>query len=81
MISAGAAKGAYWFITIAALNMIVSLYYYLRVVRAMFMDKNEQPVEPIKTNPTTKFALVLCALGIVLVGLLSWIYDYIQSSI
>ena len=79
MISAGAAKGAYWFITIAALNMIISLYYYLRVVRAMFMDKNAQPVEPIKTNSTTKFALIVCAAGIVLVGLLSWIYDYIQS--
>lgn len=79
MISAGAAKGAYWFITIAALNMIISLYYYLRVVRAMFMDKNDQPVEPIKTNPTVKFALIVCAAGIVLVGLLSWIYDYIQS--
>ncbi len=79
MISAGAAKGAYWFITIAALNMIISLYYYLRVVRAMFMDKNDQPVEPIKTNSTVKFALIVCAAGIVLVGLLSWIYDYIQS--
>jgi len=79
MISAGAAKGAYWFITIAALNMIISLYYYLRVVRAMFMDKNDQPVEPIKINSTTKFALIVCAAGIVLVGLLSWIYDYIQS--
>ncbi len=32
------AKGNYLLITIAALNMIVSLYYYLKVVRAMFMD-------------------------------------------
>lgn len=79
LISSGAAKGSYWFITIAALNMIVSLYYYLRVVRAMFMDKNEQPIPAIKTNGTVKFALILCAAGIVLIGLLSWIYDYIHS--
>ncbi len=81
LISSGAARGDYWFITVAALNMIISLYYYLRVVRAMFMDKNEQPIEPIKTNGTVKFALILCASAIVLVGLLSWIYDYIQSLI
>jgi hypothetical protein len=43
------------------------------------MDKNEQPIEKINTNPVTKFALILCAAGIVLIGLLSWIYDYIQT--
>jgi NADH-quinone oxidoreductase subunit N len=81
LLTAGASKGSYMFITVAALNMIISLYYYLRIVRAMFMDKNEQSIEKIKTNPVTKFALIICAAGIVLVGLLSWIYDYIQSLI
>lgn len=79
LITAGASKGSYIFITIAALNMIVSLYYYLKVVRAVFMDKNEQPVEKINIQFSTKLALVICAAGIVLVGLLSWIYDYIQN--
>lgn len=81
LLTAGASSGTYWFITIAALNMIVSLYYYLRVVRAIFMDKNEQPIEKIKTNPATKFAMILCAAGIILVGLLSWIYDYVSHLI
>ena len=79
LITAGAAKGGYWFIIIAALNMIVSLYYYLRVIRAAFMDKNENPIEKIKTDASVKLALVICGAGIVLVGLLSWIYEYIQS--
>jgi NADH-quinone oxidoreductase subunit N len=79
LLTAGASKASYWFITIAALNMIVSLYYYLKVVRAMFMDKNEQPIEKIKINPSVKMALILCGAGIVLTGLLSWIYEYIQS--
>ena len=81
LITAGAAKGAYWFIIIAALNLIVSLYYYLRVIRAVFMDKNETPVEKIKINPSVKLAMIICGAGIVLVGLLSWIYDYIQALI
>ncbi len=81
LLTAGASKGHYWFIIIAALNMVISLYYYLRLVRAMFMDKNEEPIKKINTNSTTKFALILCAAAIVLVGLLSWIYDYIQSLI
>ena len=79
LITAGASKGNYLFITIAALNMIVSLFYYLKVVRAVFMDKNEQPIEKINLQSSTKFALIICAAGILLVGLLSWIYDYIVA--
>ena len=79
MLTAGASKGSYLFITIAALNMIISLYYYLRVIRAVFMEKNENPIEKIKIDPSAKLALMICGAGIVLIGLLSWIYDYIKS--
>ena len=79
LITAGASKGNYFFITVAALNLIVSLYYYLRVIRAVFMDKNEQPVEKIILNPSAKLGMIICGAGIVLVGLLSWIYDYITA--
>ena len=78
LITAGAAKGKYWFITVVALNLIVSLYYYLRVVRAVFMDRNEQPIERIKGSRSVNFGLSICAAGIVLVGLVSWIYEYIS---
>jgi len=79
LLTAGASKGSYFFITIAALNMIISLFYYLRVVRAVFMEKNEQPIEKINIDNSAKFGLLICAAGIVLTGLLSWIYDHIQT--
>ena len=81
LLTAGASQGAYWFIIIAALNMIISLFYYLKVVRAVFMEKNEQPVEKISMQPSVKFALIICAAGIFLLGLLSWVYDYINQMI
>ncbi|MBC7510133.1 MAG: NADH-quinone oxidoreductase subunit N [Ferruginibacter sp.] len=79
LITAGASKGNYFFIVVAALNLIVSLYYYLRVIRAVFMDTNEQPIEKIYVNPSVKLGMIICGAGIVLVGLLSWIYDYITA--
>jgi NADH-quinone oxidoreductase subunit N len=79
LLTAGGSNGAYWFIIVAALNMIISLYYYLRVIRAIFMDKNENPVEKLHIHAPVKFGLLICGAGIVLVGLLSWIYDYIHS--
>ena len=79
LLTAGAAKANYAFIIIAALNMIVSLYYYLRVIRAVFMDKNEMPVDKIVLQPSVKFGLLICAGGVALTGIVSWIYDYILT--
>jgi NADH-quinone oxidoreductase subunit N len=79
LITAGASKGNYLFITVAALNMIISLYYYLRVIRAVFMDTNEQPIGKIKLDLSTKLGMIICGTGIVLLGLLSWVYDYITA--
>ncbi len=79
LLTAGASKGSYLFITIAALNMIISLFYYLRVIRSVFMDKNEMPVAKIKIESSAKLGLMICAAGIISIGLLSWIYDYIHS--
>ena len=79
LITSGATKGNYFFITIVSLNLIISLYYYLRIVRAMFMDKNEQPVKKIQGSRSVNFGLGICAAGIVLIGLVGWIYEYISK--
>lgn len=79
LITAAAGSAIYPVIIIAALNMIISLYYYLRVVRAMFMDKNDNPIEKLSIGKSVLLGLLICAAGIISTGLLSWIYQYIQS--
>ena len=79
LLTAGASNASYWFILVAALNMIISLYYYLMVVKAIFMDKNDQPLMPIRASLPVKIGLFICAAGIVLAGIFSWVYEYISS--
>jgi len=79
LLMAGAGKGNYLLITIAALNMIISFYYYLKVVKAIFMDENSQPIEKVYIPVFPKIAMVICMAGIVLVGLVSSLYNYIFS--
>ncbi|MBM3417247.1 MAG: NADH-quinone oxidoreductase subunit N, partial [Bacteroidetes bacterium] len=81
LLTSGSVRGNFWFIIIAGLNMVISLYYYLRVVRAIFMDKNENPVEKIHVSSTVKLGMIICAAGIVVTGLIGKLYDYIQSLI
>jgi len=79
LIMAGAGKGNYLLITIAALNMIISLYYYLKVVKAIFMDVNEQPIEKLSIHILPKLAMLVCVAGIIVVGFIPAIYNYIYS--
>ncbi len=79
LVTAGASNGNYLLIAFAALNMVVSLYYYLRIVKAIFINRNEQPMEKISGSPATKIALAICMIGIVATGFYSGVYDYIVS--
>lgn len=77
LLMSGAGRGNYLLITIAAANMIVALYYYLRVASAMFMESNEHPIEKINIPLSPKLALLICITGIILTGLMSYVYEYI----
>jgi NADH-quinone oxidoreductase subunit N len=79
LLLAGASKGNYLLITIAALNMIISFYYYLRIVKAIFMDPNEQPIARITIPVFPRIALYVCVAGVLFVGLFSYVYEYIHS--
>ena len=79
LLMAGAAKGNYWLIGIAALNMVVSFYYYLRVVKAIFMEENPQPIEKLAIPGASRLALYICLAGMLIAGLASCVYDYIYS--
>ena len=79
LLISGASQGNYILISIAALNMIVSFYYYLRIVKAIFMDPNEQPIEKLSIPLISKLALFICLAGIVVLGLWSSVYECIYN--
>jgi NADH-quinone oxidoreductase subunit N len=79
LLKAGASNGDLFLITIAALNMIIALYYYLRVIRAMFMDESEESIPKLHSGIPLKFALAICLVGILITGFSGSVYEYILS--
>lgn len=80
IFAAAAAKGDYLLVFIALANTVISLYYYLLIVKAMFINQaDEQSVEKIRTDSYNKISLTLCSIAILLVGLVSGIYGYINE--
>jgi NADH-quinone oxidoreductase subunit N len=79
LFTAAAQKGFYLLVLIAVLNTIISLFYYLLVVKAMFINKNETPITMFKSDFSTRFALGLCVAGIVVTGFASIIFEVIKN--
>ena len=77
-VFAGALHGAdvaiYVLVLIALINTIISLYYYLLVVKAMFIRQDECAIPTFKSHWTEKAGMIICVMGIVLLGIASCVY-------
>ena len=68
---------AYVIVFIALINTVPSLYYYLKIVKCMYINKSEAPLPTFSSDANTKVALALCTLGIVAFGICSCVYDWL----
>ena len=75
LLSAGAQSGMVWVLVIACLNMVISLYYYLRVVRSMFVDKTDDPASRISINWQNALALGICIAGILAMAFVPFVFE------
>ena len=76
-------EGAWTYVIlfVALINTVVSLYYYLKIVKAMYIIRCDTPMPTFKSDCNTKFTLALCTAGIVLFGVCSCVYDWIAAAI
>jgi NADH-quinone oxidoreductase subunit N len=79
LFTAAAQKGFYLLVFIAVLNTIISLFYYLLVVKAMFINKSENLIGTFKSDFSTRLALGICVAGIVVSGFASIIFEAIRN--
>ncbi len=71
-------EGFHVLVFIALLNTIISLYYYLLVVKAMFITPNDSPIPTFRSDSSTRLSLLLCLAGILALGIASSVFDGIN---
>lgn len=79
IFTAAAAQHQYLLVFLALVNTIISLYYYLLIVKAMFINPNETPVEYFKSDGFLRTSLVICFAGILVLGFANTIYQYLDT--
>ena len=69
----------YILVLIALINTIVSLYYYLLVVKAMYISPEEPQIATFRSACTERLGLWICVAGIIALGIVSFFYDSIYA--
>ena len=70
----------YCIVFIALVNTVVSLYYYLLIVKAMYINNDGEALPTFKMDCNTKLTLAVCTAGVLLFGVASCIYDALHAA-
>jgi NADH-quinone oxidoreductase subunit N len=84
VFAAAVESGLIWLAFVGVINAIIGLYYYLTVLKVVYLYRSEHEDVPIPVSRPASFALVVCVAAIVLIGSLSgpwlnWALDTAQS--
>lgn len=79
-VFASAFNTGHWLVVFLALvNTVISLYYYLLVVKAMYITPNDNPLPYFRSSWLTRISLAVCLAGIILLGIISSVYGGIET--
>ena len=71
---------AYAVVFLALVNTVPSLYYYLKIVKCMYINKTDTPIATFKSDCATRTALALCTAGVLLFGVCSCVYGWLVAA-
>jgi NADH-quinone oxidoreductase subunit N len=68
IFSGAVQQGLLWLVIIAVINSVISAYYYLRVVKVMWLGKPTSRAR-VPSSPALRVALAISCLGVLLLGI------------
>ncbi len=72
---------AYVVVFIALLNTVISLYYYLLIVKAMYINSSEKALPKFRSDCNTRLALFICVAGVLFCGVVSFFWEWINAAL
>lgn len=61
--------GLYCLIGVAVIGVVISIYYYFGVIRAIYWSKEDADTTPLNVSPASGIMLAICVVGMLLIGL------------
>jgi NADH-quinone oxidoreductase subunit N len=59
-----------WLAIVGVLNSVISLYYYLTVLKVVYLYRSEDETKPVAIGSSRRVALLICVAGIMILGVI-----------
>lgn len=79
LFSIASRAGFHWLVALAAVNSTVSLYYYLRIVRQMYIEPAVEGAKPLAIQPALAVTIGVTTLASVLLGIIPFFYETVHA--
>ncbi len=82
VLNAAVQKNLVWLVILAVINSVIGLYYYLRILKVMYLDPTPEPAGKIHFSAQWITAAGICVAGIILLGVLlnPWVQVALKSA-
>ena len=79
IFNAGVDANLIWLVIVGVLNAVIAAYYYLRIVKLMYLG---EPVseERVTSTPSLSVALAVACLGVLVLGIYPWVVLRVAES-
>jgi NADH-quinone oxidoreductase subunit N len=78
LFSIASRGGFHWLVAVAAVNSTVSLYYYLQIVRQMYVEAPDASTQPLRLTPVLATVLGVTVAGNLLLGVIPFFYQAVH---
>ncbi|HLE01066.1 MAG TPA: NADH-quinone oxidoreductase subunit N [Bdellovibrionota bacterium] len=79
LFSVASKAGFHWLVAVAAVNSTISLYYYLRIVRQMYIEPAGEGERALAVTPALAITITVTALSTVVMGILPVFYESVHA--
>ncbi|PWU20573.1 MAG: proton-translocating NADH-quinone oxidoreductase subunit N [Verrucomicrobia bacterium] len=69
LAQAPAQHAYYWLVAIAIAGVVISIYYYFGLIRAIYWSKDPADLSPIRTSIPIRISLCACIIGMLYLGI------------
>jgi len=79
LFSVASKAGFNWLVAVAAVNSTISLYYYLRIVRQMYIEPTPEGANALRVSPTLAVVTLLTTASTIILGVIPIFYELIST--
>ncbi len=79
LFSVASKAGFHWLVAVAAVNSTISLYYYLRIVRQMYIEPVGAGDQALTVTPALAITITVTSLSTVVMGILPMFYESVHA--